>query len=94
VDLTFDLLAAREGDSFTLVAAGPDGEIEVPLVLRSARSNPGDHPGGALEFTGPVDVTLTQGTYPLRHDEIGAGPLFLVPVGQTPDARTYEAVFG
>jgi hypothetical protein len=95
VDLSFDLLAAHVGDTFTVTAATADGtQAQIDLVLVSARPNPDDHPGGLLSFSGPLDRELVQGTYAARHGEIGEGPLFIVPTARTDAAMTYEAVFG
>jgi hypothetical protein len=44
----------------------------------------------ALRFTGPAD--LPQGTHALRHPELGAFELFLVPGGALDGGRRYEAI--
>jgi hypothetical protein len=44
----------------------------------------------ALRFTGPAG--LPQGTHALRHAELGAFELFLVPVGGAGAGRRYEAI--
>jgi hypothetical protein len=50
--------------------------------------------GFALQFSGPLQPTLSQGIRALHHSTLGALDLFLVPVMDTrTDARIYEAVF-
>ena len=43
----------------------------------------------ALRFTSPVGANLAQGTYVLKHEQLGTFPLFIVAHG----ADNYEAVF-
>jgi hypothetical protein len=47
--------------------------------------------GYMLEFTGGPSTGLAQGTYLFEHAKLGHFQLFIVPVGQTPQA--YTAVF-
>jgi hypothetical protein len=47
--------------------------------------------GYILSFTGGPSTGLAQGTYLFEHAKLGQFPLFIVPVGQTPQA--YTAVF-
>ncbi|NTV73032.1 MAG: hypothetical protein HGA66_02360 [Holophaga sp.] len=45
--------------------------------------------GFSLVFQGPAEPRLPQGTHRVRHDGLGEGWIFVVPVGP----GTYEAVF-
>jgi hypothetical protein len=47
----------------------------------------------SLVFRSPPDAPLPQRIYRLRHDELGALDLFLVPIGPDDDGMLYEAVF-
>jgi Domain of unknown function (DUF6916) len=48
----------------------------------------------SLVFAGPADPRLEQRVYRLRHPDLGAFELFLVPIGYDPeDGLLYEAVF-
>jgi hypothetical protein len=47
--------------------------------------------GFILSFTGGPSTGLAQGTYLFEHDALGQFQLFIVPLGQTPQA--YTAVF-
>jgi hypothetical protein len=47
-----------------------------------------------IEFSGPGDQPLPQGTYRVEHGKIGRFDLFVVPTGATDgQAQHYEAVF-
>jgi|ERR1051325_1375977 hypothetical protein len=48
----------------------------------------------ALIFTGPTDIMLQQGTYPMRHEALGEQVnIFIVPIGKGEEGFEYEAVF-
>ncbi len=83
VSLTFDTLASHRGEAFHLAG--------VPVVLAAA--TPAGS-GGSVIFEGPLDPPLAQDSYLLAHADLGEGVLFVVPIGQTPQGRTYEAIFG
>ena len=44
-------------------------------------------------FQGPLEHFMQQGTYKLRHPELGEFEIFLVPSAQTKDGFQYEAAF-
>ncbi len=83
MELTFAALASHEGEIFRLAG--------VPVVLVAATPT---GPGGSILFEGPLDPGLVQDSYPLTHADLGEGVLFVVPIGQTPQSRTYEVIFG
>ncbi len=71
-------------------------EAQVPLVLSAGHpghARPGARAGFSLRFTGPREPPLEQRLYTLRHAELGELLLFLVPIAQDANGRTYEAVF-
>ena len=73
------------------------GADEPPVTLTLTEVRPGPPRQGTrsafrLTFTGPLLITLDQGTHPLRHPELGDLELFLVPVGRNEVCMTYEAV--
>jgi len=47
----------------------------------------------SLYFHGPTEPLLRQGTYQLKHAQLGELELFLVPVGKDKDGFEYEAAF-
>ena len=68
---------------------------KVPVVLRACQALPGskrDGGGFRLEFAGPLNPQLGQGTFAFQidHDQYG---LFIVPIGESERSRRYEAVF-
>jgi len=46
-----------------------------------------------LEFRGPAEPVLNQGTFNLSHPDLGDAPVFLVPVAAAEDGMRYLAVF-
>lgn len=90
-DLLLADFAQRVGDSFEIVA----GELAVVLTLGDARAIPGSARAGGgfrLEFSGPPDPVLPQGTYPFS---VGSEmrDIFIVPLGPEAGAMRYEALF-
>jgi hypothetical protein len=47
----------------------------------------------SIVFRGPRDLELTQGMYPVSHEELGEFSLFLVPIGPDEKGMCFEAVF-
>ena len=47
----------------------------------------------SLYFDGPKSFQLKQQTYHVVHDSLEPIDVFLVPIGETPEAYEYEAVF-
>ena len=47
----------------------------------------------SLVFRGPRDIELSQGTYPVTHDQLGKLQIFLVPIGPDEKGMCLEAVF-
>jgi hypothetical protein len=47
----------------------------------------------SLEFTDVEHDHVPQQTVEVRHEELGEFPLFVVPLGPSPDGMRYEAVF-
>ena len=90
--LTIDDFASRRGKAIRLKAAG--GQVLELKLAEVQALPPSGRDGGAfrLEFHGPLQPILPQATY--RFDLGGDGSdIFIVPVGQTPQAIRYEAIF-
>ena len=96
--LTHGTFAPLVGTSFTTMTE--HGAVE--LTLESANDSGiggGTSPDGhtrtqfSLEFAGPADTPLEQGTYELTSAALGTQPIFLVPVQGNPGSRYYEAIF-
>lgn len=96
---TVETFAPLLGSTFTARAFGADGSPhDVPLTLD--RATPATAPAGdrgrppfSLEFAGPAELRLPQGTFKLQHATLGAFDLFIVPVAADTQQVRYEAVF-
>lgn len=91
--LTIATFQPHVGSAFTVPAAAA---ATVTLVLESATAI-GSWTGGRqpfrLTFHGPREPLLPQSTYGLAHTELGALEIFIVPIAQTADRTSYEAIF-
>ena len=47
----------------------------------------------SLLFLGTSEFPLSQRTYEMKHEQLGAGALFLVPIGRDGERMRYEAAF-
>jgi hypothetical protein len=73
------------------VQATPDASpVSLRLVEVTVRSAPKGYEQFAALFEGPVEPLLAQGTYTVTHPAFGAMPLFMVPIGRSSDAASYE----
>ena len=89
--LTLGDFAPHRGHKFKVQA----GNGSIQLVLAEAQALPGsmrDGGGFRLEFLGPPQPSLAQGTYRFL---VGGKPneIFITPIGQTPQNLRYEAIF-
>jgi hypothetical protein len=85
--------APRVGEAF--VASG----LQVSLELTQAQALP-ENPDYAprrypfrLEFRGPIEPLLPQGTYALENATLNVIEVFIVPIGPDEAGQRYEAVF-
>lgn len=96
-ELTFDVMQPLIGTSFLLAVEGRDAiELKVTdvcKVMERVRSKRLTRQPFSIYFSGPRDVLVKQGTYPLRHEQLGELAMFIVPVAQAVDGFEYEAVF-
>jgi hypothetical protein len=68
---------------------------EIPLMVHSVTESPaapGTHQF-AISFQGPPNGPMAQGTYRLRHPELGDFAVFMTPMAQKADGFLYEACF-
>ncbi|MBU0746915.1 MAG: hypothetical protein KKB95_11660 [Gammaproteobacteria bacterium] len=71
------------------------GVAEIPLMVHSVTESPaapGTHQF-AISFQGPPNGPMAQGTYRLRHPELGDFAVFMTPMAQKADGFLYEACF-
>lgn len=89
--LRYEDFAGAEGSGWTMEAGGgcwPVELVECSQLMDSGRE------GGSfrLEFRGPVDPLLPQGTYRFRRDGEDC-EIFVCPIGRDKDGTLYEAIF-
>jgi hypothetical protein len=97
-ELTYDNMLPLTGSAFRIEFAG--GRI-VELILSRVERLREKHTSKKLfrdsfsmTFTGPADVMLQQGTYPMANESFGEPlPIFIVPVGKEEERYLYEAIF-
>lgn len=77
------------GSAFRVVGDGVDLELVMVSELHASSSQE----SFSLEFIGPREAMLQQGTHGVHHARFGQVDLFLVPIGLDGDRVRYEAVF-
>lgn len=90
--LTQEMFAAQLNTTFR-VSFPDSGIVELRFYeVVSGHSTPTQEQF-SLFFHGPKETNLGQGTFALEHDQLGAFPLFLVPIGPDTEGMRYQAVF-
>jgi hypothetical protein len=94
-NLTIDDFSGRVGEAF---AATAEEGRSLTLTLRAADAlytPPGDEGRTpfSLVFTDEAQDHVPQQTVEVEHAELGSFPLFVVPLGPSPEGMRYEAVF-
>ena len=97
---TIDTFAPHVGERFLLHLEGAEPQ---PFVLQSVTEVPfsGWRPEDVAEhrkpfsllFLGPPSFVLPQAIYRFEHDAIGTFEMFIVPIGQSAEGVSYEAIF-
>ena len=67
--------------------------IECRRLLESQPLEDGQREPFSLLFRGPSAPVLPQQVYSVRHDELGAIEMFLVPIGPDKQGMRYEAIY-
>jgi len=95
--LTFEDFRDLVGASFALCDDAGAAQVELRLAeataLPARNGIPGGRPPFSLIFSGPLDRFAPQGLYLLKNDSFGEATLFMVPVGQTAEGFSYQALF-
>lgn len=72
-------------------------ELELVEVKPYANKDEASEQGGmerfSVFFSGPSDIFIQQGIYPLSHEQMGEFELFIVPLARNENGFRYEAVF-
>ncbi len=87
-----DLLAPHVGATFE-VLNDPTHIFNITLKNIAEHEKTDHNHSFSLFFHGPQTPFMPQATYQLRHAELGALEIFLVPVARDQDGFEYEAVF-
>jgi hypothetical protein len=90
--LSYDELAAQVGTKFRVLDAAPE-LLEIELTAITDKQGNRQQEYFSLIFRGTRELILPQKIYQLEHEQLGAGALFLVPVGMTEQGVEYEAAF-
>jgi hypothetical protein len=70
-----------------------DTSLEIELVSVEDKTPSPRQEQFLLTFRAPLEAPPLQRLYHLRHEQLGSGRLFLVPIGMDEEGLTYEAVF-
>ena len=89
--LSYEELAAQVGTKFTVTDAPAPFALELAEITERRSTERQEY--FSLIFRGAGEFTLPQRIYQLEHERLGAGALFLVPVGATTNATEYEAAY-
>jgi len=80
------------GQSFSLPEVD-DCELQLDRVDSLEKQDESARGPFALVFKGEHAEPLAQGTFELRHADVGELQIFIVPIGPTEGGFLYEAVF-
>lgn len=73
--------------------AGTEKDVKLRFFEISEKKETPQNVYFSLLFKSRPEFFLEQGNYNLRHEKLGEGSLFLVPIRQDEDGFVYEAVF-
>jgi uncharacterized protein DUF6916 len=90
--LTVDDFAPHQGDTFRVLAATGEIEVELAEVRRLGQAaREGD--AFSLLFLSAPGPFLAQGIYGIVHPALGTLDIFIVPLGPQRGRNAYEAIF-
>ena len=69
-----------------------DTTLEIELISVEDKSPSPRQEQFLLTFRAPLEAPPEQWLYQLRHEQLGSGRLFLVPIARDDEGLTYEAV--
>lgn len=90
-NFNYETLAGQLNTKFALADAEHPFELELVEITEPTVS--ASQTFFSLFFLGKEDFPLPQGTYRLRHADLGEMMIFLVPTSRETDGFRYEAVF-
>jgi hypothetical protein len=86
---TADTFRPLLNERFQIVAEDDRVDLELVDVTESAAPGADRRAQFSIVFSGPAEPVLPQAIYRLKHPQLGAFELFLVPIA----AGSYEAIF-
>ena len=92
----YEDFADKVGQTFKVLGLG---DVTLELTLKEAKllpvypGAPATRPPFSLMFDGPPDLLLQQGMYELEDAKLGKVSVFIVPVGRSADAISYQVIF-
>ncbi|HEV7921621.1 MAG TPA: hypothetical protein VGR02_12605 [Thermoanaerobaculia bacterium] len=96
-EFTYDNILPHVGSTFRINF--PQGTVDLELTrVDHLREKHTSHrlfrDSFAMQFLGPVNSYLPQGTYAMHHEALGKElPIFIVPIGREEAGFQYEAIF-
>jgi len=92
--LTYEEFLTHKDSHFSLIQGSePAADLTLVEVSTSPPPAEGMRQPFSLIFSGTPGVVLPQQIYTLTHAEMGTLEIFLVPIGATPAATQYQAIF-
>ena len=88
---SYEEFAAQVNTKFQLLEFSPILEIVLTEIIECKTTARQEL--FSLLFFGASEFALPQQTYEMKHEQLGAGALFLVPVGRDGEGIRYEAAF-
>lgn len=88
---SYEEFAAQTNSVFQLSEFSP--ALKIVLIEVSERKTSARQELFSLFFLGASETPLAQRTYEMKHERLGEGFLFLVPVGRDDEGTRYEAAF-
>lgn len=88
---SYEEYAAQVNTRFQLLETSP--VLELVLTEITEKKLTAQQEYFSLVFLGANELCLPQRTYQMKHEHLGEGALFLVPVGQDNEGMRYEAAF-
>lgn len=88
---SYEEYAAQVNTKFHLLEFSPILEIVLTEITECKTTARQEY--FSLLFLGADEFPLPQQTYEMKHEQLGAGALFLVPVGRDSEGMRYEAAF-
>lgn len=88
-NLTYEEYAEQVNTNFHII----ENDTRIELIEITSKQTTPQQEMFSLIFFGTKENFLEQKAYQLKHEKLGEGEIFLVPISQTEDGYKYEAGF-